>query len=61
MAKKKYGYTCPCGKFNEAHEWAIAHWNEELIHCEACGAKNTIQDGKVLESTPKAKEKSHGK
>ena len=55
---KKYGYTCGCGKHHDAgHPWVVAHWYEKLLHkCDACGAKNTILSGKVVE-TDKPKKK----
>ena len=48
MPDETLGYTCACGRFNEADEWARNHWKYRLDHDCPCGRTNVVLEG-VLE------------
>ena len=57
---KKYGYKCPCGKWNDAEGWAVAHWSIPLIHKCECGRENDLRSGEVR-NKPKSNRNSKRK
>lgn len=54
------GYTCKCCKTYHEHPlYLYAHWTLEMNHTCACGAVNTILEGKVIDTErPPKKDRS---
>ena len=59
--KKPLGYTCGCGKFNQADGYAAAHRFIELTHTCGCGNKNTIYAGRVIDTEIKSSSENDDK